>query len=133
MTQCKIGDITQPRHAKAALRDSENRYQRLFETAKDGILILDFETGQITDVNPFLIEMLGIHTVNSWGRNSGKTASLRIRVCVIRSCETSLAPGPSYGLSFSSTLWFLVPAAQIVTQPLVNRVLFLFLANKKLA
>ena len=59
MTQCKIRDITQPRHAKAALRDSENRYQRLFETAKDGILILDFETGQITDVNPFLIEMLG--------------------------------------------------------------------------
>jgi len=59
VTQCKIRDITQPRPAKAALRDSENRYQRLFETAKDGILILDFETGQITDVNPFLIEMLG--------------------------------------------------------------------------
>jgi two-component system, cell cycle sensor histidine kinase and response regulator CckA len=59
VTQCKIRDITQPRHTKAALRDSENRYQRLFETAKDGILILDFGTGQITDVNPFLIEMLG--------------------------------------------------------------------------
>jgi two-component system, cell cycle sensor histidine kinase and response regulator CckA len=59
VTQCKIRDITQPRHAKAPLRDSENRYQRLFETAKDGILILDFETGQIADVNPFLIEMLG--------------------------------------------------------------------------
>jgi PAS domain S-box-containing protein len=59
VTQCKIRDITQPRHAKAALRVSENRYQRLFETAKDGILLLDFETGQITDVNPFLIEMLG--------------------------------------------------------------------------
>lgn len=59
VTQCEIRDITQPRHAKAALRDSENRYQRLFETAKDGILLLDFETGQITDVNPFLIEMLG--------------------------------------------------------------------------
>lgn len=42
-----------------ALRDSETRYRRLFETAKDGILILDFKTGQIADVNPFLIEMLG--------------------------------------------------------------------------
>jgi two-component system cell cycle sensor histidine kinase/response regulator CckA len=45
--------------AQKALEDSETRYRRLFETAKDGILILDFKTGQITDVNPFLIEMLG--------------------------------------------------------------------------
>jgi two-component system cell cycle sensor histidine kinase/response regulator CckA len=45
--------------AKQALEDSETRYRRLFETAKDGILILDFASGQIADVNPFLIEMLG--------------------------------------------------------------------------
>jgi len=38
---------------------SEIRYRRLFESAKDGILILDFETGMITDVNPFLVELLG--------------------------------------------------------------------------
>ncbi|MGO9647140.1 MAG: PAS domain S-box protein [Terriglobales bacterium] len=44
--------------AQQALEDSETRYRRLFETAKDGILILDFKTGQITDVNPYLIEML---------------------------------------------------------------------------
>ncbi|MBU3551348.1 HD-GYP domain-containing protein [Polynucleobacter sp. MWH-Berg-3C6] len=35
------------------------RYRRLFETAYDGILILDFETGRIQDVNPYLIQMLG--------------------------------------------------------------------------
>jgi len=45
--------------AKDALEISESRYRRLFETAKDGILILDAETGQIEDVNPFLIELLG--------------------------------------------------------------------------
>ncbi len=38
---------------------SELRYRRLFETAQDGILILDFKTGLITDVNKFLIDMLG--------------------------------------------------------------------------
>ena len=38
---------------------SEFRYRRLFEAAREGILILDAETGQIVDVNPFLIEMLG--------------------------------------------------------------------------
>jgi diguanylate cyclase (GGDEF)-like protein/PAS domain S-box-containing protein len=42
-----------------ALRESEARYRRLFETAKDGILILDGDTGRITDVNPFLQDMLG--------------------------------------------------------------------------
>ena len=35
------------------------RYHRLFEAARDGILILDAETGMVVDVNPFLIEMLG--------------------------------------------------------------------------
>jgi PAS domain S-box-containing protein len=42
-----------------SLQESETRYRRLFETARDGILILDGETGQITDVNPFIEEMLG--------------------------------------------------------------------------
>ena len=44
---------------QAALQVSETRYRRLFETAQDGILILDADTGQITDVNPFLVKMLG--------------------------------------------------------------------------
>ena len=42
-----------------AMRASELRYRRLFESAKDGILILDAETGMVVDVNPFLIKMLG--------------------------------------------------------------------------
>jgi CRP/FNR family cyclic AMP-dependent transcriptional regulator len=50
---------TEPNHAQEALRASELRYRRLFETAKDGILILDAKTGQITDVNPFLVNLLG--------------------------------------------------------------------------
>jgi PAS domain-containing protein len=44
--------------AKLPLEDSELRYRRLFEAAQDDILILDTETGVITDVNPFLIDML---------------------------------------------------------------------------
>jgi len=45
--------------SKAALLHSEIRYRRLFETAKDGILILDTHTGRITDANPFMSELLG--------------------------------------------------------------------------
>jgi two-component system cell cycle sensor histidine kinase/response regulator CckA len=41
-----------------ALRSSEVRYRGLFEAAQYGILILDSITGLITDVNPFLINLL---------------------------------------------------------------------------
>jgi PAS domain S-box-containing protein/putative nucleotidyltransferase with HDIG domain len=41
------------------IQASEARYRRLFETAQDGILLLDAKTGEITDVNPFLIHLLG--------------------------------------------------------------------------
>jgi two-component system, cell cycle sensor histidine kinase and response regulator CckA len=42
-----------------ALKDSEKRYRRLFESAKDGILILDADTGKVVDANPFLLQLLG--------------------------------------------------------------------------
>lgn len=45
--------------ASEALRISESRYRRLFETAQDGILLLNADTAQIEDVNPYLIGMLG--------------------------------------------------------------------------
>ncbi len=47
------------READEALKVSETRYRRLFESAQDGILLLDADTGQILDVNPFLLKMLG--------------------------------------------------------------------------
>ncbi len=47
------------RKADEALKRSETRYRRLFETAQDGIVLLDADTGQILDINPFLLEMLG--------------------------------------------------------------------------
>ena len=47
------------KRAEEAVQASETRYRRLFETAQDGILILDADTGQIADANPFLMEMLG--------------------------------------------------------------------------
>jgi len=41
------------------IRASEIRYRRLFEAAKEGILILEADTGRISEVNPFLVQMLG--------------------------------------------------------------------------
>lgn len=41
------------------LRASEIRYRRLFESARDGILILDAASRKIIDVNPFMVELSG--------------------------------------------------------------------------
>jgi PAS domain S-box-containing protein len=57
MHEVEVGREQQ--QAEHSLQVSEARYRRLFETAQDGILILDADTGQITDVNPYLIKMLG--------------------------------------------------------------------------
>jgi len=58
VAELEAADVKRQR-APLTLQESEVRYRRLFETAQDGILILDADTGQITDVNPFLIKMLG--------------------------------------------------------------------------
>jgi diguanylate cyclase (GGDEF)-like protein/PAS domain S-box-containing protein len=52
-------DVKTDNGATESLQSSELRYRRLFETAKDGILLLDADTGRISDVNPFLEDMLG--------------------------------------------------------------------------
>ena len=64
MTESVMGDLRQlqladPRRCSAALQASEVRYRRLFEAARDGILILDADSGKIIDVNPFLLELTG--------------------------------------------------------------------------
>ncbi len=72
------GEQTQSR-----LRISELRYRRLFEAARDGILILDAVTLKITDVNPFMTELLGYSHAEFLGKElweiglfSDKEASL---------------------------------------------------------
>jgi two-component system, cell cycle sensor histidine kinase and response regulator CckA len=62
--EAELQNVASPRSpADEALAASELRYRRLFEAAKDGILILDAETGVVMDVNPFLVELLGFsHT-----------------------------------------------------------------------
>jgi PAS domain S-box-containing protein len=54
--------------SEQAIRASELRYRRLFETAQDGILILDAETGQVVDANPFMKDLLGYSQEEFLGR-----------------------------------------------------------------
>ncbi len=47
-------------HKDDTLIASEMRYRRLFESAQDGLIIVDAGTGQVLDVNQFLIALLKI-------------------------------------------------------------------------
>jgi PAS domain S-box-containing protein len=52
-------DISARKRDEEALRQSEIRYRRLFETAHDGVLLVDPGTRKITDANPFMTTLLG--------------------------------------------------------------------------
>jgi PAS domain S-box-containing protein len=60
-----------------ALRASELSYRRLFEAARDGILLLDVDTGRITDVNPFLVELLGFSHDEMVGKTVGELSPFK--------------------------------------------------------
>ena len=53
-----IRDITERQLTDEKIKTSEMRYRRLFESAKDGILILNQDTGEIIDANPFIENLL---------------------------------------------------------------------------
>jgi len=52
-------DVTERREAAKQIENSEQRYRRLFESARDGILILDSPSMAIVDANPYMSELLG--------------------------------------------------------------------------
>jgi PAS domain S-box-containing protein len=54
-----ISDITERKRAEERIQKSETQHRRLFESAKDGILILDRDTGEIIDANPFIQTLIG--------------------------------------------------------------------------
>jgi PAS domain S-box-containing protein len=68
------GHVTQ---TEQVLRASELSYRRLFEAAKDGILILDVDTGRIDDVNPFLFKLLGFSRDEMIGKTVGELSPFK--------------------------------------------------------
>ena len=63
-----IDDITERKRIENALRASESTYRRIFETAREGIWILDGSSGEVLDVNPYLLELLGYRLDELIGR-----------------------------------------------------------------
>ncbi len=72
ISERKAAEETLERVAEA-VRGSELRYRRLFESARDGILILDNADRRITDANPYMTELLGYTLDEFLGKDSGKS------------------------------------------------------------
>jgi len=70
-------DVTERKRAEGELRASETRYRRLFEAARDGIFILDADSWEIRDVNPFLLNLLGFSRAELLGRKLWEIGPLR--------------------------------------------------------
>lgn len=64
-----IEDITERKQLEALLNDSEIRFRRLFETANDGILLLEKSEGKITHANPAIAKMLGYSNAEFTGND----------------------------------------------------------------
>ena len=62
-----FNDVTKFKQVELELKEAneklqksdETRYRHLFKTAKEGILVIDADTGKVIDVNPYLVELLG--------------------------------------------------------------------------
>jgi len=64
-----IEDITERKRLENLLADSEERYRRLFETANDGIVLLEKREGSIIHANPAFEKMFGYSVKEIAGKN----------------------------------------------------------------
>ncbi|MDD5304489.1 MAG: PAS domain S-box protein, partial [Elusimicrobia bacterium] len=68
ITYATARDMTEQKRAEEALHRTEIRYRRLFESANDGIAIVDAQTEEILDANPALLELFGFSREECVGR-----------------------------------------------------------------
>ncbi|MFA5847678.1 MAG: response regulator [Thermodesulfovibrionales bacterium] len=64
-----IEDSTERKRLEDLLAESEERYRRIFETANDGIVLLEKREGNITNANPAAEKMFGYSEEECLGKN----------------------------------------------------------------
>ena len=65
-----IEDITERKVMEDELKNYEERFRQLFETAKDGLLLINKQTGNIVNVNPAIVGMLGYSSEECNGKEA---------------------------------------------------------------
>lgn len=64
-----LEDYTSRKEREKALRESEERFRRLFETSRDGLMLVNKKSWLVEEVNPALLEMLGLEREELLGRD----------------------------------------------------------------
>jgi PAS domain S-box-containing protein len=72
---------------KSDLEFSEMRYRRLFEAAHDGILILNAGNRKITDVNPFMLQLLDFSREHFIGKELWEIGIFRDKAANLKAME----------------------------------------------
>ncbi len=90
---CVGRDLAERRQADEALKASELRYHRLFEAAQDGILILNQDTSEIIDVNPFIESLIGYSKEELIGKNLWDIGLIKDETASIRAFEELQSEG----------------------------------------
>jgi PAS domain S-box-containing protein/putative nucleotidyltransferase with HDIG domain len=80
-------------NAQELIAASEEKYRRLFEAAQDGILILDFATGKITEANPFIERLLGYPKAELLGKELWEIGAVADKVAAKTAYDTVKSAG----------------------------------------
>ena len=65
---CIGNDITEHKRMENELRNYEERFRHLFETSKDGLLLIDKQSGNIVNANAAMAELMGYSTEEFLGK-----------------------------------------------------------------
>ncbi|HEY3174116.1 MAG TPA: PAS domain S-box protein, partial [Thermoanaerobaculia bacterium] len=91
-----LEDVTERNLALDALKSSEARYRRLFETAREAIWIQDAKTGEILEVNPFATGLFGYEPAELIGRRPWDLPIYEDRESATHRLADVLAAGHDY-------------------------------------
>ena len=80
-------------NAQELIAASEEKYRRLFEASQDGILILDFATGKITEANPFIERLLGFPKAELVGKELWEIGAVADKVAARTAFDTVKSAG----------------------------------------
>jgi len=100
-TVAQILDITERKRMEEALRDSEEKLRKMFESVTDGILVIDLK-GIITEVNQRTVEMHGFASKDELlGRNALEVVAPRDRERIAANMRKALKQGIIRGVEYT--------------------------------
>jgi len=64
-----VHDITEQKRAELALRESEERFSKVFHSSPDAIAVTEFDTGRVLEVNASFLRLFGLSSEQTRGRS----------------------------------------------------------------